>query len=151
MGDLDPSLRRERSYLQRTVAVLALIPVAVGLGGVVLGPGMIENAAISVSSGSHYRYLSGMLFGVGLCFWSTIPDIEDKGGRFRLLTLIVFIGGLGRLLGLLMSGVPSLAMLGGLAMELVVTPLLCLWQARVASRCHEAESSLPRESALAPP
>ena len=34
----------------------------------------------------------------------------------------------------MLTGVPSLTMLGGLAMELVVTPLLCLWQTRVANR-----------------
>ena len=37
-------------------------------------------------------------------FWSTIPGIESKAGRFRLLTLIVFVGGLGRLIGLLLTG-----------------------------------------------
>jgi len=51
--------------------------------------------------------------------------------------VIVFIGGLARLLGLMLTGVPSLTMLGGLAMELVVTPLLCLWQTRVANRYAE--------------
>jgi hypothetical protein len=50
----------------------------------------------------------------------------------RLLTAIVFIGGLGRLLGDVLHGFPKGPMTWALGMELVVTPLICLWQARVA-------------------
>jgi hypothetical protein len=80
------------------------------------------------------RYLSGLLLGIGLVFWWQIPRIERAGPLFRVLTLIVFIGGLSRLLGVVIHGLPPGPMLFGLGMELVVTPLLCLWQSRVAPR-----------------
>ncbi len=66
-----------------------------------------------------------------------MPGIEHQTGRFRLLTLIVVVGGLARLAGLRLTGLPSLFMLGGLVLELVVTPVLCLWQTRVANRYAE--------------
>jgi hypothetical protein len=131
---------RERRLLQRVVAVAAVIPFAAGLYGVLFGTRLTDSVPLSVSGDSHYRFLSGLLLGIALCFWSTLPGIEEKTGRFRLLTLLVFIGGLARLAGLMLTGLPSLAMMGGLAMELVVTPLLCLWQARVASRYAPAGS-----------
>jgi hypothetical protein len=90
--------------------------------------------AVSISAESHFRFLSGLLLGIGLCFWSTVPRIEEKANRFRLLTLLVVIGGLGRLIGLGLTGLPSLFMIGGLFLELVVTPVLCLWQTRIANR-----------------
>jgi hypothetical protein len=127
---------RERRLLQQAVGIGAIVPFAAGLYGVLFGPAL-TGAVLSVSSESHYRYLSGLLLAIGLCFWSAIPRIEEQTGRFRLLTVIVFIGGLARLLGLMLTGVPSPTMLGGLAMELAVTPLLCLWQARVANRYAE--------------
>lgn len=77
---------------------------------------------------SHLRYLSGLLFAIGLGFWSTIQGIEAKAARFRLLTLLVFVGGIARLAGLILAGTPSPGMLGGLLMELVVTPVLALWR-----------------------
>ncbi|MDQ4061653.1 MAG: DUF4345 domain-containing protein [Pseudomonadota bacterium] len=123
----------ERRVLQASVAVLALIPIGAGAAGVLLGPAMVEAAGPNVSADSHFRYLSGLLLAVGLGFWSTIPDIERKAARFRLLTLLVFIGGLARLMSLAQAGLPSTAMIAGLAMELVVTPLLCFWQQRVAA------------------
>jgi hypothetical protein len=111
------------------------VPVVAGLAGVLLGPGMVhEPGAASVAMDSHFRYLSGLLLGIGLGFWSTIPAIEAKTARFRLLTAIVFLGGLGRLYALFAVGVPDRAMLFGLTMELIVTPLLALWQTAVARR-----------------
>jgi hypothetical protein len=131
-----PSLTREKRLLQQTVGLLSIVPFATGLYGVLFGPAL-TNETVSVSGDSHFRYLSGLLVGIGLCFWSAIPNIEIKTGRFRLLTLVVFVGGLGRLLGLVLTDVPSFLMLGGLVIELVVTPLICLWQTRIANRYAE--------------
>jgi hypothetical protein len=125
-------MERERRYLQWTVFVLALVPVSAGLFGVLFGPALTGDQ-VSVSADSHFRYLSGLLLAIGLLFWSTTPGIEEKTGRFRLLALIVFLGGVGRLLGLMLTGIPSLYMLFSLALELVVTPIMALWQTRVAN------------------
>lgn len=131
-------LERERGWLQKVVAVAALVPIAAGLFGTLFGPTLTGDSGVSVSGDSHYRYLSGLLLGIGLLFWSCIPSIEGKTGRFQCLTLIVVAGGLARLVGLGLTGVPSLVMLGALVMELVVTPILCLWQGRVARQYRRA-------------
>ena len=81
---------------------------------------------------SHVRYLSGLLLAIGVAFWTTVPAIERRGDRFRLLTALVVTGGLGRLLGVVLRGWPPASMVFGLAMELVVTPLLCWWQWRLS-------------------
>ncbi len=129
---------REKRFLQQAIAVAGLVPVATGLFGVLFGHS-ITGDQTSVSADSHFRYLSGLLLGVGLCFWSCIANIEEKTTFFRFLTLVVVIGGLSRFLGLYLTGVPSLAMLGGLFMELAVTPALCLWQTRIANQYAERE------------
>ncbi|KFG68745.1 DUF4345 domain-containing protein [Microvirga sp. BSC39] len=129
-------MERERRLLQQSVAIIATIPVATGLYGVLFGQALTGDA-VSISAESHFRYLSGLLLGIGLCFWSTLPSIEIHTGRIRLLTLLVVIGGLSRLIGLALTGLPSLFMLGGLFVELIVAPVLCLWQTRVANRYAE--------------
>jgi hypothetical protein len=123
---------RERRLLQITVALLGFIPVGAGLAGVLLGPAMLRIAAAGASADSHFRYLSGLLLAIGLCYWRLVPTIERAGPAVRLLTLIVVIGGLGRLISFFGVGIPSPAMLGGLVLELLVAPLLWLWQMRVA-------------------
>lgn len=124
------------------VAVAGIVPVSAGLAGVVLGPAMADAVVGggTVSLDSHFRYLSGLLLAIGLAFWSMIPRIESRGPAFRLLSVVVVTGGLGRLLGLVLHGTPSTAMLFGLTMELVVTPLLCLWQSRIADDCRVRRS-----------
>ena len=128
-----PTMDRERKLLQQSVAIAATVPVAAGLYGVLFGQALTGDA-VSISAESHFRFLSGLLLGIGLCFWSTLPAIEARTNRFRLLTLLIVIGGLARLVGLGLTGLPSLFMIGGLIMELIVTPVLCLWQTRVANR-----------------
>lgn len=123
----------ERRLLQIAVAIGTTVPIAAGAAGMLLGPRLLGPGAVgSVDLDSHFRYLSGLLLGIGLGYLSTIPRIETHGGRFRLLTGIVVAGGAGRLLSLLTIGPGSPAMLAALCMELLVTPALALWQRRVA-------------------
>lgn len=129
-------MKRERKLLQQSVAVIATIPAAVGLYGILFGQALTGDA-VSISAESHFRFLSGLLMAIGLGFWSTVPGIETKTSRFRFLTLLVVIGGLGRLVGLALTGLPSFFMIGGLILELGVAPALCLWQTRIANRYAE--------------
>ena len=122
----------ELRALQICVAIGGCVPVAAGLAGVALGPRLAAGVdAASVPLDSHFRYLSGLLAAIGFGFWSTIPNIRQRGARFRLLTAIVALGGLGRLVSWLRLGAPDAPMMFGLAMELAVTPALALWQARL--------------------
>ena len=139
------SWKTEKTALQATVAVACLVPIIAG------GYGMVHGLATSADGvgitslplDSHTRYLSGLLFAIGLGFVSTIGHIERRGNRIRLLAALVVIGGLGRLLGLILVGTPSSSMLAALGMELVVTPLLVLWQARVVRRARSGLERYP--------
>ena len=135
LTQLGLSVRTERHLLQAAVAVAGFVPVLCGLAGALLGSSMTGEITGGVSLDSHVRFLSGLLLGIGLAFWEAIPQIERRGERIRLLGAVVVLGGLLRLVGVLFVAAPGLPMLLGLAMELVVAPALCLWQARVARRC----------------
>ena len=111
---------------QTGFAVAGIVPVVAGLWGVFHpfegSVGMQLN---------HGRYLSGLLLAIGLAFWTAIPDIENRTARIRLLAGIVVTGGCCRLLGVMLGDPLSSPVAGALAMELVVTPLLCFWQSRL--------------------
>lgn len=128
----------ETRALQGAVAVLALVPLAAGLAGALDGAALTDAARTDAALDSHVRYLSGLLLAIGLGFWSTVPDIAAKAPRFRLLTALVVTGGICRLLGVALHGWPPPAMRFGLFMELVATPALCAWQARIAARVCRA-------------
>jgi hypothetical protein len=123
----------ERRALQVAVAIGSVVPICAGAAGVLLGPRLMgPGSGGSADLESHFRYLSGLLLAIGIGYVSTIPRIENRGGRFRLLTGIVVVGGAGRLQSALTMWPPTPVMLGALVMELVVTPGLAIWQYRVA-------------------
>jgi hypothetical protein len=124
----------ERRLLQAAVAVAGLVPVGAGLWGALGGMN-----AHGLTSESHARYLSGLLLGIGLVFWWTIPAIERRGAVVRTLTVVVLVGGLARLAGTPQTGFPPAVVLP-LVMELGVTPALALWRERVERRLNKGRT-----------
>lgn len=124
----------ERRLLQIAVALGCVVPFLAGGSGMIEGPAFLSGVAAPAPADldSHFRYLSGLLFAIGIAFASCIPGIERKTARFRLLAFLVFVGGLGRLVSYVSIGSPGGGHVFGLGMELVAVPLLVLWQARVA-------------------
>lgn len=131
----------EKRLLQSAIAVAGVIPVAAGLDGIVRGAAMAGGASVSLDS--HVHYLSGLLLGLGLLFWSCIPGVERKGALIRAMTFMVVLGGLARAYAVTRTGWPDLGMRLALVMELGITPLLCLWQARVAARAQGGAEAPP--------
>jgi hypothetical protein len=121
---------KRRRPLQIAVAIAGLVPVTAGAAGA-FDPTLLELAG-SPQTLSHAAYLSGLLLGIGVAFWSTIPAIDTKSGRFGLLAAIVVLGGLARLFTAVRLGIWTPSVASPLVMELGVTPALWLWQRRLA-------------------
>lgn len=128
-------IETERRLLQAAIVTACLVPLLAGGAGVLRGAGMIGGIeAATTDLDSHFRYLSGLLLGIGIGFLSCVPRIEARGGRFRVLGMLAIIGGLARLWSAVEDGMPSRDHQLALVMELGVVPALLLWQARVARR-----------------
>lgn len=127
--------RIEKRLLQVIVAIACLLPLVVGGMSILRGPAAVGHATdLPIDLDSHFRYLSGIFFGLGLGFASCIPRLEATGPRFRLLGALVVAGGLARGYALVTVGTPSQGHVLGLGMELIVVPLLMVWQAGLARR-----------------
>lgn len=132
-------LKTEKWLLQAMVIAACAVPLMAGLAGMISGAQFLGTGSINLDS--HFRYLSGLLFGIGLGFLSTIRSIESHTMRFRLLTWLVVIGGFSRLIGILIVGWPDNSMVFGLCMEILITPALCIWQNSLARRYLNRVSS----------
>jgi hypothetical protein len=125
----------EKRLLQAAIILALPLSVVVAIGSVVAGAAFLYRGVLQPSDlDSHYRYLSGIFLALLAGFASCIPDVERKGARMRLLGALVIAGGLARGWGMIDLGMPSRGHVIGLVLELVVTPALLLWQARVARR-----------------
>ncbi|MDP9415283.1 MAG: DUF4345 domain-containing protein [Pseudomonadota bacterium] len=127
----------ERRLLQAATALASTVPLSMGAHSVIGSASVLRGVAppLPTDLDSHFRYLSGLLLGIGVVFLAAIPRIEKNGTIFRALGLVILIGGLSRLLSLVEAGPPGAGHQFGLVMELAVVPLLVAWQARVARRC----------------
>jgi hypothetical protein len=125
----------EKRLLRIVVVLAAIVPVAAGLAGVLRGPA-IAGVSFGGAADSQFRYLSGVLAGVGVAYWLLVPKIEREGPRLFVLTLIVVAGGFSRALGMLIAGPSGPISYAALVMELVVAPGVYLWQTRLAQRAQ---------------
>jgi hypothetical protein len=129
------SAATERRLLQAAILLASLVPLFAGGSGVIAGPAMlrgIDTGAAPIDLDSHFRYLSGLLLGLGLCFLLCVPTVEKHTALFRAFGLFVVIGGLARLYSALALGLPGPGHIFGLFMELGTVPAIVLWQGRVA-------------------
>lgn len=134
-------LTTERRLLQGVIVLGCAVPLLAGGAGMVAGADMIRGVdAPSADLDSHFRYLSGLLFGIGIGFLSCLPRIEACGSRIRLLGFLVLVGALARAWSLVEDGSPGLEHRLALVMELVVVPALVLWQWRLERRWREQKS-----------
>ncbi|SOB80076.1 protein of unknown function [Sphingomonas guangdongensis] len=125
----------EKRLLQAVMAVVLLLPASAVIPSIIGGPRFLGHPpVVSADLDSHFRYLSGLFLALLVLFAGTIPAIERQAARVRLLGAMVVVGGLCRLLSLVLVGVPSIGHQLGLAVELGAVPLLMLWQARLARR-----------------
>ena len=121
----------ERKLLQIVFAIAGLVLVGFGLAGVFFGASFMDLTG-DVVLDSYIRFLKGMLLAIGLVYWSSIPDIERHGERIALVTFILVLGAVPRLMAVIGHGVPTIGIIISLTGELIVAPLLWLWQGHVA-------------------
>ena len=136
----------ERRLLQLGVALASLVPLSTGTLSVIRSADVLRGVSrpLPIDLDSHYRYLSGLLLGIGIAFVASIPRVEAKGALFRTLGFVILVGGLGRLISLLQWGAPGPGHQFGLAMELVVVPAIVLWQARIERLYRVRPDGIPR-------
>jgi hypothetical protein len=116
---------RNGGMLPHAIRLAALVPILAGLAGALSGAGFLGEPA-GPATGSHLRYLSGLLLGLGLCAAWAAGDLRQRGAVFEAVCAVVVLGGLARFAGLF-AEVPPWPHRLALVMELVVVPALWLW------------------------
>jgi hypothetical protein len=129
--------------LQIATAILAAVPTLTGLLGLM---GLKDPLYLALflppdaTLDSNLRFYSGVWFGLGLVAFWIIPRIEQETNFFRALWLMIFIGGIGRLLSLLLVGQPFPPFIFFTFLEILGAPLFIWWQYRVA-QAHSRTTS----------
>ncbi len=121
--------------LQVTTAVLGLVPVITGVITLLgIHDPIYASARLPASAllDSNLRFFGGVWLGLGLAIFWLVPAIERQGLLFRVIWGAIFLGGIGRLLSIILLGFPPAPFIGFTALEVVGAPLFVYWQHRVA-------------------
>jgi hypothetical protein len=132
-----------RRALQIATALLAPIPIVTGAIGMTglddplyVRFGVVANDVLD----SNLRFFSGVWLGAGIAIAWLVPRIERETTLFRALWAMIFLGGVGRLVGLAAHRSMPLLFAPVLVLELLGAPLFVAWQRRVAA-AHAARAS----------
>jgi len=126
---------QSRRTLQIAMAVLACVPLVTGLLAMMGIDDPLFRALNLPRDGaldSNMRFFAGVWFALGLAAAWLVPRIERETSLFRALWLMIFVGGIGRLLSMLLVGLPLAPFIGFTALEIVGAPFFVWWQANVA-------------------
>jgi len=125
----------DKRNLQIATAILAMVPVISGfLGMMGLDDPLYKslNLPRDATLDSNLRFYSGVWLGLGLLAFWLIPRIDTESMLFRALWLMIFIGGLGRLISLFIVGLPFLPLVAFTLLEFVGPPLFIWWQHKIS-------------------
>ena len=124
-----------RLPLQIASGLLGVIPVVTGVltmmglaDPIYAAAGLPAHALLD----SNLRFLGGLWLVSGLALFWLIPRIERETALFRVLWLMIFAGGVGRLLSMAFVGPPPWPFIGFTLLEITGAPLFIAWQARLA-------------------
>jgi len=121
---------------QIVMAVLAAIPVLTGIITMFgLKDPIYASAALPPNPllDSNLRFFGGLWLGLGLALCWIIPDIEKQAVVFRMLWGMIFLGGIGRLLSMMLLDWPPMPFVGFTVLEIVGAPVFIAWHASLAN------------------
>ena len=117
---------------------IAPIPMVVGLMHIVLGlqTDVLLGAKVAVELlsdpvlDSQNRFYGAIFMGYGALIFLCTTNLRQHATLFRILSGGVFLGGLARVVSIVLHGVPPTPVLGLIAIELLGVPLLVWWHSR---------------------
>lgn len=132
-GSRSRILRRLLQAVLAAVAAVALVTGAWGLLGSIPGdydvrvdPGNAGNVMLD----TNVRFFSGVWLGIGLALVVVLRAVERQVTLLRMIAVVVFLGGVGRVVSMARLGTPS-ALFSAFAVAELAFPFLLPLQARI--------------------
>ncbi|MEU8816201.1 DUF4345 domain-containing protein [Actinoplanes sp. NPDC048796] len=120
-----------RRILLILVAVLGAIPIVTGVTAVVGGLSFSpDDTSGTAYFDSEYRFLGVWWTAAGVLLWWSLRAPRRRAAVTRALLGVMVLGGVARLLGVILTGLPPVPFRVSMAVELLVIPVLLVWHRR---------------------
>jgi hypothetical protein len=126
-----------RRAFQAFLALFGVIVIAISLAHLAIGPNaIIGGSAVNPTSDGEDRFYAGIFLCYGVALLWCARDVARKRLFVIFLAAVTFVGGIGRLLSVILVGPPHPFYLAMLAIELGLPPLVVLMAKRVTDPSH---------------
>jgi len=134
-----------RKVLQVLLAMFGVVAIFIAALHIVFGPASIPGAIpVNATMDSEERFYATLFLAFGVALLWCVKDIERKARVVYFLMLTFFVGGLARIVSLLIVGPPNAFFISMTAVELLLPLILGWMQFRIArvpsqalrNRCH---------------
>jgi hypothetical protein len=123
-----------RHGFQAFLALFGVIVVAISVAHLAIGPpAIIGSVAVNPTMAGEDRFFAGMLLCFGIALLWCSRDVQRKRIYVNLLAAVLFVGGIGRLLAVVIDGPPHPFYVAMLALELAIPPLMVVTAKKVAA------------------
>ncbi|MBK6793810.1 MAG: DUF4345 domain-containing protein [Anaerolineales bacterium] len=119
-----------RKLLQSFLVVLGLIPILTGMLTMLgIHDPILSSLNLPASAllDSELRFFGGLWLGLGLTVLATVRNLERHFELYRVLWLMIFLGGVGRLLSIFVIGLPPVPFIAFTMLEIIGAPLFLYW------------------------
>ena len=110
-----------RRAFQAFLVLFGIIVIGISLAHFAIGPdAIIGGTDVNPTSDGEDRFYAGLFLCYGVALLWCARDVQDKRVYVNLLAAVLFVGGIGRLLAVVLVGMPHPFYLAMLAVELVL-------------------------------
>lgn len=122
-----------RQTFQAFLALFGVIVLAISVAHFAIVPqAIIGGTAVNPTMAGEDRFFAGLLLCSGVALLWCARDVQRKRVYVNLLAAAFFVGGLGRLLAVLIDGMPHPFYIAMLVLELGLPPVMVVVARRVA-------------------
>jgi Domain of unknown function (DUF4345) len=118
---------------QGFLVLFGVIAIGISLAHLAVGPeAIIGGSAVNPTSDGEDRFYAGLFGCYGVALLWCARGVERKQVYVNVLAAVLLVGGIGRLVALIVVGPPDPFFVAMLVLELVLPPLMVLAAKRVA-------------------
>jgi hypothetical protein len=128
-----------RRLFEVFLALFGVIVIGISLAHFALGPdAIIGGSHVNATSDGEDRFFAGLVFSFGVALVWCSREAERKRIYINLLAAVFFVGGVGRLISLVVVGAPHPFYIAMLVLELGLPPVMVVAAKRVAEPAPQA-------------
>ena len=117
-----------QTALKILVFIFGAVCVGIAFIHIAIGPSAIPGSVpVNATMDSEDRFYATMFLGFGTALIWCSRDLAARGGVFKVLLLVFFLGGIARCVSALQVGMPNEFFQMLWALELILPPVFWLW------------------------